>query len=194
MSTTAFVSGHGYGTIGFSTETVVVDRGRAVYGNLEKTFAVLAGGKRVSATDLNIWGVTFDRGARPTRFHATAAWGGGTALVRGDLTTRTMTVLRRDAECPSLSPDGKRLVYKKRAGAPTRWRYHVLELATGRETPLSEARSVDDQAEWLDETHVLYGLQRPGSAEADVWVADVTHPKSPPRVYMKDAWSPAVVR
>ena len=59
---------------------------------------------------------------------------------------------------------------------------------------LAETRSVDDQAEWLDDEHVLYGLPRTGGAAAtsDVWVAAPTAPA--PRVLVHDAWSPSVVR
>ena len=94
--------------------------------------------------------------------------------------------LRRNAECPSLSPDGTRLVYKKLVGNPPAWRYHVLELATGRETPLPETRAVDDQAEWLDDSHVLYRV------EEDVWESPVAGGR--PRLYRQGADSPAVVR
>ena len=41
-------------------------------------------------------------------------------------------------------------------GQPEAWRYHVLDLASGRETALGETRAVDDQAEWSDDSHVLY--------------------------------------
>jgi len=192
-ATTTFISGQGYGTIGFSTETKIVERsdGRS-FGNLEKTFSTVIGGRVVTASDLNIWGVTFAPGPRPNLFYATVATGGSTWLARGDLRGRTLTAVREDAECPSLSPDGRTLVYKKRAGSRVRWRYHVLDLATGLERPLSETRSVDDQVEWLDNEHVLYSLARPGSAQADVWMADVRSRARPVR-FMRDASSPAVV-
>ena len=193
FSTTVFTAGHGYNTIGFSTETIVYDKNGRSRGNLEKAFKVSVDGKRVTASDLNVWGVTFVPGKKPTRFYATVATGGHTWLARGDLTKKTLTSLRKDAECPSLSPDGRTVVYKKRAGSPITWRFHVLDLATGEERPLSETRSVDDQAEWLDDSHVMYGVQRAGSAESDVWVADVSG-ASKPTVLIKDAWSPSVVR
>ena len=70
-------------------------------------------------------------------------------------------MLHENVECPSLSPDGTRVAYKRRTGSATRpWRLTVLDLATMRETPLAEPRSVDDQAEWLDDDHVLYGDRR----------------------------------
>ena len=34
----------------------------------------------------------------------------------------------------------------------------MLDLATMRETSLGETAGFDDQAEWLDDEHVLYGL------------------------------------
>jgi hypothetical protein len=195
VATTTFVSGHGYGTIGFSTDTTVLDRGTGSnYGNLEKQFTTLIDGARSTAKDLNVWGVTFAPGPHPTRFYATVSTGGQTWLARGDLTLRTLTTLRRDAECPSLSPDGTKLVYKKRAGSPITWRYHVLDLSTDVERPLVETRSVDDQAEWLDANRVLYGLPRSDSGQTDVWVADVRVSAGPPKIYLPDAWSPAVVR
>jgi len=70
-----------------------------------------------------------------------------------------MKTIHAGVECPSLSPDETRIAYKKRVGAGRkRWRLYVLDLETMRETPLAESRPVDDQAEWLDGDHVLYGL------------------------------------
>jgi hypothetical protein len=193
-ATTSFIGGHGYGTIGFSTATTIIERatGRS-FGNLEKTFSTLINGKKATASDLNIWGVTFAPGPRPRLFYATVATGGTTWLARGDLQAHTLTALREDAECPSLSPDGSTLVYKKRAGSTVRWRYHVLDLKTGVERPLAETRSVDDQAEWLDDNHVLYGVPHSDSGEVDVWVDDVRG-RSKPTLFMRNASSPAVVR
>ena len=66
------------------------------------------------ARDRNIWGVTF--AADDDTFYATVAWAGTTWLAAGSLADRTLTTLRPDAECPSLSPDGTRVAYKKRLG------------------------------------------------------------------------------
>jgi len=194
VAMTSFVSGHSYASSDFSTRTTIVETatGRD-FGNLEQSFRTTLDSGEVSATDLNIWGVTFASGPRPALFYATAATGGTTWLVRGDLRRRTLTGVRRDAECPSLSPDGRTLVYKKAGGVGHGWRYHVLDLATGSERLLSERRSVDDQVEWLDNSHVLYGIPRENSAEVDVWKASVrnTHP---PRMLIRNAASPAVVK
>jgi hypothetical protein len=90
-------------------------------------------------------------------------------------------------ECPSLSPDETRVVYKRLMASPGIWRYHVLDLASGRETALTETRPIDDQAEWLDDDHVLYRV------DEETWVvpADGT---GRPRRYMRGADSPAVLR
>ena len=45
---------------------------------------------------------------------------------------------------------------RRSAHDPTTWRFTVLDLATGTETPLAETRSVDDQLAWLDDAHLLY--------------------------------------
>ena len=63
----------------------------------------------------------------------------------------------------------------------------MLDLGTMRETPLAETQSVDDQVEWLDDSHILYGLGR------DVWVVRADGGGSP-RKYISDGLSPAVVR
>jgi hypothetical protein len=192
VATTTFVSGDSYANPGrFSTRTVVTPAGAAGV-DLEE-FRLVIDGTAVLAADLNLWGVTF---ADDDVFYATAATGGRTWLVRGSLRERQLTAVHADVECPSLSPDGTRVAYKKHGDLPPgQWRLTLLDLATGKETPLGETRSVDDQAEWLDDGHVIYGLPRAGSAVAtsDVWVvaADGT---GRPRVLVPDAWSPAVVR
>ncbi|MGH9022196.1 MAG: hypothetical protein ACRDV9_03715 [Acidimicrobiia bacterium] len=192
---TVFVSGHSYAVAGFSTSTGIVDlaSGR-VLASLED-FQVLRNGKPFRAPDFNFWGVTF--GAKKGSFYATLGTGGETYLVEGYLATRTATVLRSNVECPSLSPDGTRLVFKKRVNSglgPVQWRLHLLDLATMRETPLAETRSIDDQVEWLDDTRVAYSTQRPApSGETDTWVVPADGSGSP-SVLVPDARSPVAVR
>jgi hypothetical protein len=193
VATTTFVFGDSYANPGqFSTRTIVTRTDGAVVGDLEK-FRLFVGGKQVKAADRNFWGVTF---VDDDRFYATASSGGKTWLVEGDLATRTVTALREDAECPSLSPDGTRVAFKKHGKlAPGKWRLAVYDLRTRTETLLAETRSVDDQVEWLDDSTVVYGLPREdeASASSDVWAvpADGT---GAARVLVPDAWSPAVVR
>ncbi len=151
--TTVFVSGHSYSDGGFSTRTSIVDldTGKWLVEDLE-TFTVRRKGQTIQAPDFNFWGVTFTRDART--FYATLGTGGETLLVKGDVDARTMDVIAESVECPSLSPDGRRVAFKQRSGGvtgPVTWRLWVLDLETGQRHPLAETRSVDDQAQWLDE-------------------------------------------
>jgi Tol biopolymer transport system component len=108
-----------------------------------------------------------------------------------------MVVLREAVECPSLSPDGARVVFKSRSteGGRRMWRLHVLDLKTQAETIVNESRSVDDQAEWLDDEHVLYALPRAvaGTGTSDIWIADANGGGTP-RLFVHDGTSPSVVR
>ena len=184
---TLFVQGHSYAAEGsFSTKTTLIDMasGRKV-ANLED-FVVMRAGRRVTAVDVNFWGVTFSRDG--DTFYATLATGGKTYLIEGSLQERTAKVLHENVECPSLSPDGTRIAYKRRTGSTsTPWRLTVLDLATMRETPLAETRSVDDQAEWSGDDEVVYGV------DGGVW-ATAADGSGRPRRLIADADSPAVVR
>ena len=185
-ATTMFVTGHSYAAPGqFSTQTTLIDMttGKAI-ADLE-TFTVSRAGRVVDAADVQFWGVTFARDS--DHFYATLATGGRTYLIDGHVSTRTAKAIRSNVECPSLSPDGKRIGYKKLVGSDPAWRFHVLDLATGRETPLAEKRPIDDQLEWLDDGRVLYGSGR------EIWTvpADGT---GTPRRFLTHGDSPAVVR
>ncbi|MFD7631166.1 TolB family protein [Streptomyces sp. NPDC059851] len=166
---TVFVSGESYGSAFFSTRTAIADtRSGALEADLEK-FAVVLDGKPYSAADVNFWGVTFAKD--DDTFYATLATAGQTYLVKGSIAQRSVTTLARNVECPSLSPDETRIVYKKRVqrGAQL-WREHVMDLRTLREQPLAEKHSVDDQALWLDDRTVAYGLPADGAADtSDLW-------------------------
>ncbi len=193
VASTAFITGMSYAAVGFSTQTVIRGTDGTDYGNLED-FTTLIDGKKLTTLDRNFWGVTF--GADDNMFYATAASGGKTWLVRGDVRARTLTSVRQNAECPSLSPDGLHVAYKKNvsAGPDSYWAVAVLDLATGQEAVLSEKHSVDDQVEWLDATTLLYGLVNARVAgDSDVWSIPIDD-SSAPVVYINHAWSPSVVR
>ncbi|MET9484966.1 TolB-like translocation protein [Streptomyces sp. NPDC006638] len=185
---TVFVSGDSYAGTAFSTRTSIADvRTGAIDDNLE-TFAVVKDGRPYHASDVNIWGVTF---ADDSRFYATLATGGQTYLVQGDLTARTLTTLHRNIECPSLSPDGSRIAYKKRVpGAPADapWRLYVLDLRDLTETATAERRDVDDQALWADGSTLVYAL--PGDYGSDLWTVPADGTGAPRRL-MRSAVAPA---
>jgi hypothetical protein len=184
---TMFVTGHSYADVGgFSTTTTIVDLRRGTKVADLEDFTVTRDGRTITAADVNFWGVTFARDH--DRFYATLATGAMLFLVEGSVARRTMRTIHDGVECPSLSPDETRIAYKKRVGAGAkRWRLYVLDLATMRETPLAETRSVDDQVAWLDDDHVLYAL------DEDVWTMPADGGGRPVR-YARRADSPAVVR
>jgi hypothetical protein len=181
---TAFEVGHTYAKPGqFSTATTIIDlrRGRAV-GDLEKDFTVTRDGAPVDERDRNFWGLTF--AADGDTFYATLAAGGATYLIKGSIRERRAHTIHENVECPSLSPDGTRIAYKKAVGQdPTAWHFSVLDLATGKETALAESRSIDDQLYWLDDDHLLYGdgervweVPADGSGSPRQWLAAADSP------------------
>ena len=192
-ATTSFVSGDSYASASFSTRTVVSQIGTDRSYDLEN-FRLVHQGKAIAPSDRNYWGVTF--ASDDDAFYVTVKFGKTTWLASGRLSTRTVQTLRSDAECPSLSPDGTKVAYKKLGTrGPGDWRLAVMDIATGTEVALTEQHSVDDQVEWLDDHQILYGLPGEGThaAETNVWVvpADGT---GAPRLLIAKAWSPAVVR
>ncbi|GGO17206.1 TolB-like translocation protein; signal peptide [Microbispora rosea subsp. aerata] len=184
---TFFVTGDSYLTTGFSTRAGILDtRDGTLVKNLEE-FTLRKDGRVLRSPDLNYWGVTF--ASDDNRFYATVSTQGRTYLVQGDFAGRGMRVLRENAECPSLSPDETRVVYKKRTGGPSDpWRLHVLDLRSGRETPLAEPANVDDQAAWLDDRTVMYAKLRGDSS--DVWTVPADG-SGRPELLLRDAFSPA---
>ena len=193
-SITVFLSGHSYTSLNFSTQTTIID---AVSGetlaDLDK-FSVMRNGESFQSPDFNFWGVTFARDEN--RFYATLWSKGQTYLVECDLARRTARVIHDGVECPSLSPDNTRIAFKKRAaGIRVAWRIHLLDLKTLAETALGEARSVDDQVEWLDNRQILYALsesEKGSSASTVIWALPASG-GGVPRVLLKGGFSPAVV-
>jgi hypothetical protein len=188
-ASTVFVTGDSYAEGTFSTRTALYDMASGTsLGDLE-TFEVTKDGKRIQSVDFNFWGVTFTRSGG--RFYATLGTGGHTYLVEGDVATRTAKVLRDGVECPSLSPDGTRIAFKQKVSggglSDMKWQLAVLDLSTLKDLPLADTRNVDDQAEWLDDGNVLYGV----ASDTYVVAADGS---GAPRLFAHRAQSPAVVR
>lgn len=189
-ASTVFVNGDSYAVAGaFSTRTTIYDMasGRSL-GDLE-TFTAIRDGQRFESVDFNYWGVTFDP-ADSNHFYATLGTGGHAYLVEGDAAARTVKVLRDGVECPSLSPDGKRIAFKQQVpGAgllDVKWRLSVLSLASLADEPLAESRNVDDQAEWLDDGTVLY------SVESDIYAVPADG-QGTPQLFAGRADSPSVL-
>jgi hypothetical protein len=189
---TVFQSGHSYAQGGFSTATTIHDAatGQAL-ANLE-SFKVWRDGNPFDAVDFNFWGVTFaDDG---NRFYATLRTGDVNYLVEGNVDRHEATVIYTGVECPSLSPDNRRIAFKKRVlGNDTVfWKIAVLTLDTLREKVLdAETRSVDDQVDWLDDEQVVYHLPKAGGA--DIWALRVDRPE-PPRLLIQGGYSPSIIR
>jgi len=156
---TVFVAGHSYAANDFSTETTIFDLANGTkLGTLEE-FTVVRDGQPFKSVDFNFWGVTF--ASDGNRFYATLKTKGQTYLVEGDIAARRVRLLWPNVECPSLSPDGTRIAYKKLVelapGTPRIWHLHVLDLRTMKDTALAEPGAIDDQAEWLGNNVVVYG-------------------------------------
>lgn len=189
---TVFVSGDSYNSSSFSTRTTLIDTttGLAI-ADLEE-FAVTRDGQGFKAVDFNYWGVTFARDGNV--FFATLRTGGINYLIEGNIAARTARILRPGVECPSLSPDGARIVFKQRVTSST-WRLHVLDVASLSDAALAETRSVDDQPEWLDNESIAYMLPNnsAGGGSVDIWTLSLTS-SEPSRVLVPRALSPSIVR
>ena len=190
LAWTVFVTGDSYNGGKFSTRVGMLNTATGQTVDTLEDFAVTRSGAAYRAADLNFWGVTF---VDDDHFYATMSTAGRRYLVAGDIPARTVRTLAENVECPSLSPDHRRIAFKAAIGGdPARgWRLSVLDLATITRTPLAETRSVDDQAAWSGDGTVMYAVRR-GPKAADVWSvpADGT---GTPQILVPDAESPAAL-
>lgn len=193
---TVFVTGESY--IGdFMTRTSLFNLEDGGIIDTLETFSVERNGRVFKEIDFNFWGVTFFSSG--DRFLATLGTGGQRFLVEGDIARRHMKVLHDDVECPSLSPDGTRIVFKRASTVKGAWRLWAMRLETGEAWPVTdEDRSIDDQAEWLDNDRVLYGLLYgegiPENA-LSIWMSDVSRESGfDASIFIRSASSPSAVR
>jgi dipeptidyl aminopeptidase/acylaminoacyl peptidase len=184
---TVFVAGDSYTSSGFSTRSGILDLGTEVLTASLEDFTV-DGHK--PPTDANFWGVSF--AADDNTFYVTMSTGPHFYLVQGDHAAETLTILADGVECPSVSPDGGRLVYKKRLPDRT-WRLWVYDLATRQRTQLAEPANVDDQGAWLDDHTIGYGKLDERTGAVSVWSVPADGSGAPIRL-AENAESPSMVR
>ncbi len=186
VSWTVFVTGDDYAASNFSTRTGFYNTRTELLVKSLEGIGLLIDGQYRTPADANFWGMTFTDDDNV--FYATVSTGGETYLVKGDIEAWTATALRTNVECPSLSPDGTRIAFKKRVhdGVDDPWRLYVLDLATMEEHAVAEERNVDDQAAWLDGGTLAYGV------DGGVWAVPADG-GGEPRLIAPDASSPSMV-
>ncbi|CAM3806152.1 hypothetical protein [Smaragdicoccus niigatensis] len=191
VSWTTFIAGESYTTSNFSTRTGILDTKSGAQVQSLEAFDITLDGQPYRAIDVNFWGVTF--AADDNRFYATMSTNGVRYLVEGDFAAGTVHTIATNVECPSLSPDGKRIAFKQALdGDPAAgWRLSVLDLATLRVTHLAETRSIDDQAAWLDDRTIGYTV-RDSSGNPSVWSTPADG-SGQPKLLVNDAESPAAL-
>lgn len=198
LATTTFTSGHSYLGVGgtqFSTETIISKRANGATAQDIQKWAVSWKGAPVTALDLNLWGVTFDP-RQSDHFYVTVYFKGTPYLGEGSVAGRSIKVLRPNVECPSLSPDGQRIAFKRRISA-TSWAPAILELATQKERVLQVPDSVDDQIEWLDDHTIVYEVKHVPLSDTptyNLYTLDLSVPTPKQTLWLEDARSPTFVR
>jgi hypothetical protein len=197
-STTVFVSGHNYVVPGFSTATQIWDTRTGRLAVALAHLVLMHQGKVMSYTPqtrLNYWGVTFDP-LNVDRYFVTVSIAGRAYLAEGYISKGTVHTVRADVECPSFSPDGGRIAFKKRRPRGDGWDPAVLDLDSGKESVFVAAKGVDDQIEWLDDDTIVYEATETimGGAKTDLMVRNVRAAGTPERLWLPNAASPAVLR
>lgn len=193
---TVFVTGENYAS-DFTTRTTIIDlAARRPIANLEE-FAVERAGRPFRDVDFNFWGVTFFQDGN--RFYATLGTHGQRLLVEGNISQRQLRVVGTDVECPSLSPDEHHIVFKRKLAGRPGWGLWARDLRNEEVWPITdEGQDIDDQVEWLDNGHVVYGrLFGTGAPETSLslWIAPIARQsKFDQRLFLRSAASPSVIR
>jgi predicted secreted protein len=197
-ASTAFTTGHSYLGVGgttFSTATFIGNASDAKSQDNIQRWPVLNKGVEIKSTDLNLWGVTFDP-ANSDRFLVTAYFDTKPYLAEGSVQNRKINVLKEAVECPSFSPNGKRIAFKKRTGI-AKWSPAVMDLATMKETIFDLPDSVDDQIEWLNDDTLIYEVVNTplvGPSAVNLMTLNLRDAKPQQRLWLTDARSPTIVR
>lgn len=196
-SVTAFVSGTSYADVGSGASTTLVtiddiDGPLRIRGANQMT--VESNNDRYAIFDAQFWGMTF---VDEDEFYITGFYGGDPEIMRGRLSDMTLHPTDWIGSCPSVSPDGKTVVYKEDRGNDE-FNLVAVDVATGDRWTLGETRSVDDQVEWLDDDTILYSLHpeggdNPVQPEFDIWMLDIAQ-DAEPELFLPNADSPAVAR
>ncbi|MEP6782679.1 MAG: hypothetical protein ABI983_03355 [Acidobacteriota bacterium] len=193
---TVFVTGENYSS-DFTTRTTIIDlAARRPIATLEE-FTVERDGRPYHAVDFNFWGVTFFQDGN--RFYATLGTGGKRLLVEGNIARKQMRVAGTDVECPSLSPDERHIVFKRKLSTGPGWGLWAKNLSSGEAWAITdEGQDIDDQVEWLDNEHVVYGrLFGHGAPETSLslWTSRIARqPTFDQQLFLRSASSPSVIR
>ncbi len=191
---TGFSLGHDYLSPGeFATTTQLVEVERGIGANLETVFTAFdIDGEIINDEERNFWGVTF---VDSDRFYATVGVGAETSIVEGRVSTSRLQVVHENATCPEVSPDGSLIVVKERREGDF-FQLVAIDTATGARRDLPEARTVEDQVEFLDNDTIIYGL--PNESEGteaqpawDIWSLDLNG--GSPQLIVPFADSPAAI-
>lgn len=196
-SATMFASGTSYQDVGgFATFVTITDlrpTGDPTLRLARYSLNQTQDSHSVFPDNRNYWGVTWGEDGT---FWVTAGSEDTVELLLGSAEKRELWTTGLAGSCPSLSPDGDLLVYK-RTRPEGGFDLVARRLFTAEEWLVGETRSVDDQVEWLDNDTILYALHAEGTdpatttqPEFDIWSIDIA-PGSTPRLFLPNADSPA---
>ncbi len=186
---TTFIGGGSYSDASFATNTIIIDMVNQKIVSDLSDFIISKNNLQITQPNFNFWGITFVPG-NSDFFYASLDYGGVDYLIKGQISTKRAEIVIDGVECPSISPDGTKIVFKKYI-APASWKLAVLDLKTLRQIPLTSESSIDDQAEWLDDKHVLYGLSDKKTGVRNIMIT-TSDGKGVPEVFIPNAFSPAV--
>ena len=196
---TGFVTGHSYLDEGeFATETLYVGRGPMAGGPFGLAWYDSTNlPERFRSIDANWWGLTFDPSEQDQGF-ATFSSNNRTEIVRLDLRTFEMHTTGIEGACPSIAPDGSKMVVRRETGsASTLTELHLVDIESGETSPISAPHFIDDQVEWLDSSTIIYAVVRDGEQADpafDLWSLDISTPGAEPELVVPFASSPALYR